>query len=81
MTNAFDLAGRRTRITHPDGFYVDQDYLVTGDVSYIRENGATSGVGVLAAFAYDDLGRRVSLTRGNGTVTGYAMTRSRGFRR
>ena len=37
----------------------------------MRENGATSGVGVLATYAYDDLGRRTSLTRGNGTVTSY----------
>jgi RHS repeat-associated protein len=37
----------------------------------IRESGATSGIGVLATFAYDQLGRRTSLTRGNGTVTGY----------
>ena len=33
----------------------------------IRENGATTGVGVLATYAYDDLGRRTSLTFGNGT--------------
>lgn len=33
----------------------------------VRENGATTGVGVLAAFTYDDLGRRTLLTRGNGT--------------
>lgn len=66
-----DLAGRRTRITHPDGFYAQYDHLVTGEVSAIRENGATSGAGVLATFAYDDLGRRVSLTRGNGTSTSY----------
>jgi YD repeat-containing protein len=26
---------------------------------------------VLATFGYDDLGRRISLTRGNGTVTSY----------
>ena len=69
VTSAYDLAGRRTRITHADGFYVDQDHLVTGELSAIRENGATSGVGVLATFAYDDLGRRTSLTRGNGAVT------------
>src|SRR5690606_25191390 len=30
-----------------------------------------SGAGVLATYAYDDLGRRTSLTRGNGTVTSY----------
>jgi RHS repeat-associated protein len=66
------MAGRRTRLTHADGFYVDQDYLVTGETWKLRENGATSGVGLLATYAYDDLGRRTSLTRGNGTVKSYA---------
>jgi RHS repeat-associated protein len=37
------------------------------------ENGATTGVGVLATYAYNDLGQRTSLTRGNGTVTSYAF--------
>ncbi|HEY0112197.1 MAG TPA: RHS repeat-associated core domain-containing protein [Allosphingosinicella sp.] len=72
VTSAWDLAGRRTRITHPDSFYVDQDYFVTGEVEKIRENGATSGVGVLATLAYDNLGRRTTLTRGNGTSTSYS---------
>ncbi|HEX8514349.1 MAG TPA: hypothetical protein VF688_14735, partial [Allosphingosinicella sp.] len=72
VSSTWDIAGRRTRLTHPDGFYVDHDYLVTGEMTAIRENGATSGVGVLATFAYDDLGRRTLLTRGNGTTTGYA---------
>ncbi len=64
-----DAAGRRTRTTWPDGFYVTQDFLVTGEFSAIREYGAGSGIGVLAAYGYDNLGRRLSLTRGNGTVT------------
>jgi RHS repeat-associated protein len=72
-TSAYDIAGRRTRLTHADGFYVDEDHLITGEVSAIRENGATSGVGVLASFAYDDLGRRTSITRGNGTATSYSF--------
>ncbi|WP_343517780.1 RHS repeat-associated core domain-containing protein [Sphingomonas sp.] len=72
FTYQYDLAGRRTRVTYPGGsFYAQYDYLVTGEVSAIRENGATSGAGVLATFGYDDLGRRTSLTRGNGTVTSY----------
>ncbi|GGH09043.1 hypothetical protein GCM10007420_27300 [Glycocaulis albus] len=37
----------------------------------LRENGASSGIGVLAAYAYDNLGRVTSLTRGNGVVTGF----------
>jgi YD repeat-containing protein len=36
-----------------------------------RENGASSGVGVLATHAYDPLGRRLSLTRGNSSSTAY----------
>ncbi|HET9638267.1 MAG TPA: RHS repeat-associated core domain-containing protein [Allosphingosinicella sp.] len=70
-TSTWDIASRRTRIAHPDGFYVDQDYLVTGEPTAIRENGATSGAGVLATYAWDDLGRRASLTRGDGSVLSY----------
>ena len=35
----------------------------------IRENGAASGAGVLASYAWDALSWRGSITRGNGTVT------------
>jgi len=71
MTSQYDLGGRRTLLGWPDGFYVNYDHLVTGEVSAIRENGATSGVGVLATYSYDDLGRRTGITRGNGTTTAY----------
>lgn len=46
---------------------------MTGAVTSIRENGATSGIGVLATFAYDNYGRRTSLTRGNGVTTTYGF--------
>ena len=69
----YDLASRRTRTTWPDAFYVTYDYLVTGEMTVIRENGAASGIGVLGTYAYDNLGRRASLTRGNGTVTSTAF--------
>jgi len=59
-TSQYDLAGRRTRLTWNDGFYVTYDHLVTGETSAIKESGTTS----LATFAYDDLGRRTMLTRG-----------------
>ncbi|MBK6491868.1 MAG: RHS repeat-associated core domain-containing protein [Sphingomonadales bacterium] len=69
----YDLAGRRTRTTWPDAFYVTYDYDVTGNVTAIRENGAASGIGVLGTYVYDNLGRRTSLVRGNGTVTSFAF--------
>jgi RHS repeat-associated protein len=45
---------------------------VTGEMVKIRENGATSGVGVLATYTYDQLGRRSSLTYGNGESASYS---------
>jgi RHS repeat-associated protein len=72
IASTYDIGGRRTQVTWPDGFYVNYDYLVTGEVSAVRENGATSGIGVLATYTYDNLGRRMVLSRGNGTVTNYS---------
>lgn len=67
----YEPGGALARTTWSDGFYVGYDYYVTGEIRAIRENGAISGAGVLASYDYDDLGRRVALTRGNGTVTSY----------
>jgi RHS repeat-associated protein len=69
----YDAAGRRSRLVYPDNFYVDYDYDVVGNVTAIRENGATSGIGVLANYAYDNLGRRSSITFGNGVVQSYVF--------
>ncbi|MFA5962387.1 MAG: RHS repeat-associated core domain-containing protein [Sphingomonas sp.] len=71
LSAQYDAAGERTRLTWPDAFYVTYDYDNAGEMLHIRENGATSGIGILATFAYDDLGSRTSLTRGNGAVTSY----------
>jgi RHS repeat-associated protein len=71
MTSSYDLAGRRTRLSWQDNNYVDYEYAVTGEMTAVRENGATSGIGVLASYSHDDLGRRTSTTRGNGTTTSY----------
>lgn len=69
--HAYDLAGRQTRLTWQDGNFVDYDYDVSGAVTSIRENAATSGAGVLATYSYDNLGRRIGIVRGNGTSTSY----------
>lgn len=70
----YDAAGNRTRITWPDSVYVTYDYDPSGAVTAVRENGASSGVGVLATYTYDDLGRRDEMDRGNGVTTNYTFT-------
>jgi RHS repeat-associated protein len=71
-TSEYDLAGRRTKLTYPgSGLYVNTDYLVTGEATKVRENGATSGVGVLATYAYDNLGNRTGVTYGNGAAQAF----------
>ena len=71
LSYQYDLAGNRTRVTWPDAFYVQYDFDAANRMVKARENGATSGVEVLATFAYDDLGRRISLLRGSGSLTSY----------
>jgi len=75
LNYSYDVAGRRLSTQYPGStaLTVNYDYDVTGKITTIRENGATSGVGVLASYAYDNLGRRTSVTRGNGTVTSYTF--------
>jgi RHS repeat-associated protein len=72
-TSQYDSAGRRTQLTYPGtGLYVNYDYLVTGEPSAVRENGASSGVGVLASYGYDNLGNRTSVTFGNGASQAFS---------
>ena len=67
LTSEWDAAGRRTKLTYPGtGLYLNYDYLLTGEVTKVRENGATTGIGVLVTYGYDDLGERTSATYGNG---------------
>jgi len=54
LTYQYDLAGRRTRMTWWDGFYVTYGYDASGTMTGIYEQGATQ----VAAYAYDNLGRR-----------------------
>lgn len=77
MSYEYDEAGRRRRTSWSDGFFVTQDFLLTDEISAIRESGAQSGVGVLAIYSYDNLGRRTGINRGNGTTTTYGYAASR----
>jgi RHS repeat-associated protein len=71
LTSEYDAAGRRTRLTWPDSYYAVYDFDLYGGLTAVRENGATSGAGVLATYAYDNLGRRTGVTRGNGVSSTY----------
>jgi RHS repeat-associated protein len=64
----YDAAGRRTRLTWPDGLYINYNYDLANEMTTVVENGTTT----LATYGYDDLGRRTSLTRGNGTASYYS---------
>jgi RHS repeat-associated protein len=65
----YDAAGRRTKFTYPDNFYVTYAY-DAAELTGILENGAVS----LATYEYDNLGRRTKLRRPNdAVVTTYAF--------
>jgi RHS repeat-associated protein len=67
-----DPAGNRTKTTWPDGNFINYDFDAMNRMWRIRENGATTGAGVLAVYGYDALSRPMTITRGNGTVTTYS---------
>lgn len=64
----FDAAGRLTRLIWPDGFWVSYRYDTTSRLTEVWEYDTNLR---LAAFAYDNLGRRTALLRGNNTTTTY----------
>jgi YD repeat-containing protein len=73
LSSQYDLAGRRTRLAHPDGFAGLHNYLVTGEMTQISQPGGIfDPPTVLASFGYDDLGRRTGISRANGTSTSYS---------
>src|SRR5205814_7870217 len=57
MSFQYDASSNRSRVTWPDPNYTNYDFDALNRVSAIRENGATSGVGVLASYGYDPLSR------------------------
>ena len=67
----YDASGDLIRIIWPDGLYATYVPDWTGEITAIEENGATSGVGLLATYGYNDLGQRTSVTRGDGVTTAY----------
>jgi RHS repeat-associated protein len=62
-----DVGSNRTRITWPDSNYVEYTYDNLSRMDQVRENGATSGAGLLADYAYDPLSRRSGVSRAGAT--------------
>jgi RHS repeat-associated protein len=71
LSYLYDEDGNRTRVTYPDSNYVQYTYDGLDRLDQVRENGASSGPGLLADYSYDMLGRRTNVARGNGTMTTY----------
>jgi RHS repeat-associated protein len=74
LSYQYDAAGNRTRITHPDGVYFTTGYDALSRMnsgSWTTGTGTTSFLGI----AYDNLGRRSSITAGpsqsSSTAYGY----------
>jgi RHS repeat-associated protein len=70
LSYLYDEDGNRTRVTWPDGVYVQYTYDGLNRMDEVRENGAVAGLALLADYSYDLLSRRTNIARGNGTSTG-----------
>lgn len=68
LASQYDLAGRRTRLTWPDGFYVTYVHDLDDAMRSITQGAANTPI---IAWTYDNLGRRTTATRGNGVTTAY----------
>ena len=71
LNYGYDLEGNRTKVTHPDGNNFGYSYDGLNRLSQITENGST----VLLTAAYDNQGRRATLTRGGPTGAGVTSTK------
>ena len=71
MTSTWDIGGRRTTLAWPggDNFFVTYTYDNDDEMVNVEQQAATSGVGLLAVFTYDNLGHRLGVSRGDGVST------------
>jgi RHS repeat-associated protein len=74
----YDLDGHRTQIAWPDAspnsLYVNYVPDLLGRTIQIEENGATSGVGLLASYVYDAYGNRKQIARAGGAGSSTTAT-------
>lgn len=67
LSYQYDLAGRRTRVTHPDGLYFTYSYFDDGSVYQVKRQGGPN----IATYFYDGLGRNTSILHGNAATTNF----------
>ncbi len=65
LSYQYDIAGRRTRLTHPDGVYFTYAYSPAGQVTAVKQYASTN----LVTYAFDGLGRTTAINRANGKNT------------
>ncbi len=66
VSSQYDAAGNRTRLTYPDGNYIQYSYDVLNRMQDVKQNGSTT----LATYLYDNLGQIANIiNRGNGVTT------------
>ena len=75
LTYRYDISSNRSRLTWPDGFYVDTPYDSRHRLLQILENGGA----VLEDYRYDNLGRRTSVTGKNGSLTQFQYDAQNGL--
>jgi RHS repeat-associated protein len=67
VSYGYDAFGRRSSLSWPDGFSINYSFIVSGyagdDLQTITQSSGTQ----LAAFSYDNFGRRSAVTRGTGS--------------
>jgi RHS repeat-associated protein len=68
VTHTYDLATNTLTIQHPDAYQVRYLLDIASEVSSIVDSTNVT----LAAYTYDDFGRRAGVGRDNGTSTGYS---------
>lgn len=72
VTFQLDSNGNVTKLTYPDGYFVDRVYDQLDRLTDIKLNGSVSAA---AHFDYDQLSRRTKMTFGNGTSVDYVFER------
>ncbi len=68
LSYQYDIAGRRTRLTHPDGMYFTYSYFNDGSVYQVKRQGGPN----IVTYSYDAQGRTTQMLHGNAKTTSFS---------